>query len=443
MEVGFFLDSTSGILYLVLVVLLCFSAFFSASETAYSSLNKIRMKNYADGGNKKAKRALAVVDDFDRLLSTILVGNNVVNMASASIATVIATSIFGASGAAVATTVMTILVLIFGEILPKTLAKENSESIAMKTGGLLRFFIKLLTPVVFFFVKIKEFSLRLLKGAEAQPSVTEEELKYIVESIEQEGVLEEQESDLVQSALDFDEITVQEILTPRVDLVTIDVEDPLDEALEVVLGAHFSRIPVYRGTVDNIIGVLQVRDLLKAVVQKTDTRLSHLVTDCVFVHKTMKISTLLAEFKAKKLHLAVVTDDYGGTMGIVTMEDVLEQLVGDIWDESDEVRDDFVQVGRGTFIVSGDMNVFEMLEELGEDDRGFESDYNTAGGWAMEMLGHIPEAGEQYSYRDLVVTVSEVEEQRILSLRVERIPTLEEEPDPGEGRRSADKKRDE
>lgn len=443
MEVGFFLDSTSGILYLVLVVLLCFSAFFSASETAYSSLNKIRMKNYADGGNKKAKRALAVVDDFDRLLSTILVGNNVVNMASASIATVIATSIFGTSGAAVATTVMTILVLIFGEILPKTLAKENSESIAMKTGGLLRFFIKLLTPVVFFFVKIKEFSLRLLKGAEAQPSVTEEELKYIVESIEQEGVLEEQESDLVQSALDFDEITVQEILTPRVDLVTIDVEDPLDEALEVVLGAHFSRIPVYRGTVDNIIGVLQVRDLLKAVVQKTDTRLSHLVTDCVFVHKTMKISTLLAEFKAKKLHLAVVTDDYGGTMGIVTMEDVLEQLVGDIWDESDEVRDDFVQIGRGTFIVSGDMNVFEMLEELGEDDRGFESDYNTAGGWAMEMLGHIPEAGEQYSYRDLVVTVSEVEEQRILSLRVERIPTLEEEPEPGEGRRSADKKRDE
>ena len=237
MEVGFFLDSTSGILYLVLVVLLCFSAFFSASETAYSSLNKIRMKNYADGGNKKAKRALAVVDDFDRLLSTILVGNNVVNMASASIATVIATAVFGASGAAIATTVMTILVLIFGEILPKTLAKENSESIAMKTGGLLQFFIKLLTPVVFFFVKIKELSLRLLKGAEAQPSVTEEELKYIVESIEQEGVLEEQESDLVQSALDFDEITVQEILTPRVDLVTIDVEDPLDEALEVVLGA--------------------------------------------------------------------------------------------------------------------------------------------------------------------------------------------------------------
>ena len=254
-----FLDSTSGILYLVLLALLAFSAFFSASETAYSSLNKIRMKNYADAGNRKARRALYVADDFDRLLSTILVGNNVVNMASASIATVVATAMFGASGAAVATVVMTVLVLIFGEILPKTLAKENSENIAMAAGGLLSFLIKLLSPIVFFFVKIKELALRLVKGPAAQPSVTEEELKYIVESIEQEGVLEEQESDLVQSALDFDEITAQEILTPRVDLVTLDVEDSIDEALKVVLDAHYSRIPVYRGTVDSIIGVLQVR----------------------------------------------------------------------------------------------------------------------------------------------------------------------------------------
>ena len=244
------MDSTSGILYLVLLALLAFSAFFSASETAYSSLNKIRMKNYADAGNRKARRALYVADDFDRLLSTILVGNNVVNMASASIATVVATAMFGASGAAVATVVMTVLVLIFGEILPKTLAKENSENIAMAAGGLLSFLIKLLSPIVFFFVKIKELALRLVKGPAAQPSVTEEELKYIVESIEQEGVLEEQESDLVQSALDFDEITAQEILTPRVDLVTLDVEDSIDEALKVVLDAHYSRIPVYRGTVD-------------------------------------------------------------------------------------------------------------------------------------------------------------------------------------------------
>ena len=424
LEVDFSLDGTSGIAYLALVVLVGFSAFFSASETAYSSLNKIRMKNYADSGNAKARRALRIVDDFDRLLSTILVGNNVVNMASASIATMVATSILGPSGAAIATAIMTVLVLIFGEILPKTLAKGNSEAIAMATGGLLNFFIKLLTPAVFIFVKIKEIALLLVRGPQAQPSVTEEELKYIVESIEQEGVLEEQESDLVQSALEFDEIEVQEILTPRVDLVTINVEASLQDALKVVLDAHFSRIPVYRGTVDNIIGVLQVRDLLKAVVLGDDGPLAHLVSDCIFVHKTMRISALLAEFKAKKLHLAVVTDDYGGTMGIVTMEDVLEQLVGDIWDESDEVHQDLVQTAENEWTVSGDMNIFSLFEEIGEDDRDFESDYNTVGGWAMEMLGHIPEAGEQYTWRDLVVTVSVVEEQRILSVKVERIPTL-------------------
>ena len=289
----------SGISWLILLLLIAFSAFFSASETAFSSLNKIRMKSYADNGDKRAKRALQIAENFDRTLSTILVGNNVVNMASASIATVVATALLGnAYGPAAATIVMTVVVLIFGEILPKTLAKENSEQIALKVSGLLSFLMKLLSPVVWIFIGIKEFALRAFKGGEAQPSVTEEELKYIVESIEQEGVLEEQESDLVRSALEFDEITVQEILTPRVDLTAIDVDTPMEEALKAVMEAHFSRIPVYRGTVDNIIGVLQVRDLLKAVVLNDAKALSHLLTDCVYVHKTMRISALLTELKA-------------------------------------------------------------------------------------------------------------------------------------------------
>lgn len=422
------MDSISGLSYLLLIVLLAFSAFFSASETAFSSLNKIRLRNYAEEGNKKAKRALHIAEDFDRLLSTILIGNNVVNMASASLATVLATAMFGGpSGAALATVVMTILVLIFGEILPKSIAKENSEQIAMKTGGLLSLLIRVLSPIVFVFVKIKEGTVRLMKGAEDQPSVTEEELKYIVESIEQEGVLEQQESALVQSALDFDEIMVQEILTPRVDLVTLNVESSIQEALPIVLDAHFSRIPVYRDSVDNIIGVLQVRDLLKSVVQRRESELSHLLTDCVYIHKTMKISALLAELKAKKLHLAVVTDDYGGTMGIVTMEDVLEQLVGDIWDESDEVIHELVETAQNTYMVSGDMNVFELLDAMEVDERGFESDYNTVGGWAMEMLGHIPENGEQYQYKNLKITVMIVEEQRIICLRVVKAEPVQAE----------------
>lgn len=416
------MDSSDGILYFTLLILLGCSAFFSASETAFSSLNKIRLRNYAGEGDKKAKRTLAVAEDFDRLLSTILVGNNVVNMASASIATVLATALFGASGAAVATVVMTVLVLIFGEILPKTLAKESSESIAMAASGILAVFLRVMHPVVWVFVKIKDVMIRLLHKAENKPSVTEEELKYIVESIEQEGVLEEQESELVQSALEFDEITVQEILTPRVDVLALNVDCSLDEAVKTAMEAHYSRIPVYRGTIDSVIGVLQVRDLLKSVVRGGETALTHLLTDCVYVHKTMKISVLLAQLKAKKLHLAVVNDDYGGTMGIVTMEDVLEQLVGDIWDESDEVVHDLVKAGENLYTVSGDMNVFELLEELDLDDRDFDSDYNTAGGWAMEMLGHIPEPGEQYAYKNLIITVASVEEQRITSLKVELVP---------------------
>lgn len=423
------MDSSDGIRYFLLLMLLLCSAFFSASETAFSSLNKIRLRKDAEEGDKKAKRTLAITEDFDRLLSTILVGNNVVNMASASIATVLATKIFGTGGAAVATAVMTVLVLIFGEILPKTLAKENSETVAKGVSGLIGLFLRVMRPVVWIFVKIKDVLVSLIHKAENKPSVTEEELKYIVESIEQEGVLEEQESELVQSALEFDEITVQEILTPRVDVLALNVDCPIEEAVKTVLEAHYSRIPVYRGTVDSIIGVLQVRDLLKAVVRGGATSLSHLLTDCVYVHKTMKISALLTMLKAKKLHLAVINDDYGGTMGIVTMEDVLEQLVGDIWDESDEVVHDLIKTAENQFIVSGDMNVFELLEELDVDDKDFDSDYNTAGGWAMEMLGHIPEPGEQYSYKNLLITVASVEEQRITSLSVECLPAVSGETD--------------
>ncbi|MCI8648918.1 MAG: HlyC/CorC family transporter [Anaerotruncus sp.] len=386
------------------------------------------MRNYAEEGNHSAKRALHISEQFDRALSTILVGNNVVNMASASIATVLATDLLGPSGAAIAAGVMTVLVLIFGEILPKTVAKENSEQIALGVSGLLLLLMKLLRPIVFIFAKIQESALKVMQSEHAQPSVTEEELLYIVESIEQEGVLEEQESDLVRSALEFDEIMVQEIITPRVDLVTLDVDSTIEEALDVVLDARFSRIPVYRGTVDNIIGVLQARDLLKAVVRKEEDCLAHLLTDCVYVHKTMKVSALLAELKAKKLHLAVVTDDYGGTLGIVTMEDVLEQLVGDIWDESDEVVDECVLTDENTYLVSGDMNVYELLENLEVDDRDFDSEYNTVGGWATEMLGHIPEAEEAFAYKNLRVTVLEIEDQRILSLRVEKLEP-EEKPE--------------
>lgn len=420
------MDHTDITKLLLLILLLALSAFFSACETAYSSVNKIRLRNYAKDGNPKAQRALKLADKYDWLLSTILVGNNVVNMASSSIATIVATKLLGVSGAAVATIIITVLVLIFGETLPKSLAKENSESIAMGTSGILSFVMKLLTPVVFLFVKIKDAASKLFSKTEGQPSVTEEELKYIVESIEQEGVLEEQESDLVRSALEFDEISVQEILTPRVDMIALSADASFEEALKIVIDSHHSRIPVYRQSVDQIIGVLNVHDLLKAVVEQKGKNLDQIISGVLYVHRTMKISALLAQLNLKKMHMAVVTDDYGGTLGIVTMEDILEQLVGEIWDESDEIIHDIEKLDEENYLVSGDTNIVALFEVLELEDKDFESDYNTVGGWTMEMLGHVPAPEEQFVYRCLELTVDQVKDHRVLSLRVKQLPPRDE-----------------
>ena len=263
---------------------------------------------------------------------------------------------------------------------------------------------------------------RFTGSGDNSPSVTEQELKVIIETIEGEGVLEEQESDLVQSALEFDEIDAQEVITPRVDMIAVDIDDPIEETIKTVMESRYTRIPVYQGSTDNIIGILQARDLLESIIRGGEIDLRRLLSDPLFVHKTKKISTLLSDFKRNKVHIAVVTDDYGGTMGIVTMEDLLEELVGDIWDEDEEEVQELVQVGENRYEVTGDMNVYEMFEQLGVDDRSFDSDYNTISGWAMEMLEHIPEVGESFTYKNLTITVLEQENQRIIKLLVEVTP---------------------
>lgn len=420
------MDSSSWVMFASIVVLILLSAFFSASETAFSTVNKIRLRNYVDGGSTKAQRALEIAEDYDNVLSTILIGNNVVNIASTAIATILFTDLFGASGAAISTAVMTVLVLIFGEILPKSYAKDNSEALALRFASPLGMLMVLLRPVVWLFVQLKKMMARFTGSGDNSPSVTEQELKVIIETIEGEGVLEEQESDLVQSALEFDEIDAQEVLTPRVDMVAVDIDDPIEETIQTVMESRYTRIPVYEGSTDNIIGILQARDLLESIIRGGEIDLRHLLSDPLFIHKTKKISTLLADFKRNKVHIAVVTDDYGGTMGIVTMEDLLEELVGDIWDEDEEEVEEFVKVDDNRYEVSGDMNVYEMFEQLGVDDRSFESDYNTISGWAMEMLEHIPDVGESYTYKNLKITVQSQENQRITKLLVEILP--EEEP---------------
>ena len=414
--------------YILLVILIALSAFFSASETAYTTVNKIRLQNYVDAGSKKAKTALFIAENYDRTLTTILIGNNIVNIGASSIATLLFVKLFGPSGAAISTAVMTILILIFGEVLPKSFAKESSEKFALAFSRPLRILMTVFWPVVFLFIQLKKVAKHISPIKEEEtPTVTEQELKFIVESIEDEGVLEKQESELVQHALEFDEKTVQEVLTPRVDMTTLDIEDDLQTNIGLVLTERFSRIPVCRGTSDRIIGILHTKDLLEALVRGDAIDLASMVQPAFFVYKTKKLSSLLADFKRNKTHVAIVTDDYGGTVGMVTMEDLLEELVGDIWDEDEEIIRDFVRIDSQHFLISGDLTIRELFDHLDLPFSNLESNHTSCGGWALEALGHIPQAGEAFQFKSMTLTIQEMDDQRVKKLSVYLAPQPEEE----------------
>ena len=414
--------------YILLVILIALSAFFSASETAYTTVNKIRLQNYVDAGSKKAKTALFIAENYDRTLTTILIGNNIVNIGASSIATLLFVKLFGPSGAAISTAVMTILILIFGEVLPKSFAKESSEKFSLAFSRPLRILMTLFWPVVFLFIQLKKVAKHISPIKEEEtPTVTEQELKFIVESIEDEGVLEKQESELVQHALEFDEKTVQEVLTPRVDMTTLDIEDDLQTNIGLVLTERFSRIPVCRGTSDRIIGILHTKDLLEALVRGDAIDLASMVQPAFFVYKTKKLSSLLADFKRNKTHVAIVTDDYGGTVGMVTMEDLLEELVGDIWDEDEEIIRDFVRIDSQHFLISGDLTIRELFDHLDLPFSNLESNHTSCGGWALEALGHIPQAGEAFRFKNMTLTIQEMDDQRVKKLSVYLAPQPEEE----------------
>ena len=414
--------------YILLVILIALSAFFSASETAYTTVNKIRLQNYVDAGSKKAKTALFIAENYDRTLTTILIGNNIVNIGASSIATLLFVKLFGPSGAAISTAVMTILILIFGEVLPKSFAKESSEKFALAFSRPLRILMTVFWPVVFLFIQLKKVAKHISPIKEEEtPTVTEQELKFIVESIEDEGVLEKQESELVQHALEFDEKTVQEVLTPRVDMTTLDIEDDLQTNIGLVLTERFSRIPVCRGTSDRIIGILHTKDLLEALVRGDAIDLASMVQPAFFVYKTKKLSSLLADFKRNKTHVAIVTDDYGGTVGMVTMEDLLEELVGDIWDEDEEIIRDFVRIDSQHFLISGDLTIRELFDHLDLPFSNLESNHTSCGGGALEALGHIPQAGEAFQFKNMTLTIQEMDDQRVKKLSVYLAPQPEEE----------------
>lgn len=406
-----------GIIIAICVVL---SAFFSCTETAFSCANRIRLKSYADSGDKKAVTALWVTDNFDKVITAILIGNNVVNLGCSSIATVLCMNLFGNSGAAIATGATTLLVLTFGEIIPKCFGKEISDTIALYTAGIMKALVYALLPLVYLFTALKSLVLKLANIKKDQPSVTEDELKYIIDSIEEEGILEEQEKDLVQSALDFDEKTALEILTPRVDVVLIDAEDDPQNIKDIIFKERYSRIPVYEGSIDNIIGILQTRDYLEKLVDNNTPDIKELVTSAHFIYKTRKLSDILTDFKEKKLHIAMVTDEYGGMLGIVTMEDLLEEIVGDIWDEDEDEERTYTKLKDGRYIISGDMDLSDLFEifEINDDD---DIESISVGGFIIEQLGTIPTVNESVEYKDIRITVKRVKNNRIISAFVSKI----------------------
>lgn len=415
----------------IIILLVICSAFFSSTETAYSSVNKVRLKNYADNGNKKAKTALYVSENYDKALSTLLVGNNIVNILASSLGTLLFTGYFGeATGTLMSTVVLTVVILIFGEVTPKNLAIQNSENMCLASASILRFLMIVFTPITFLLLQLNKLVKKLThKGSEKEPSVTEDELKYIVESIEEEGVLEEQESELVQSALEFDEKTAYDILTPRVDMISIDIEDDSEKIRNIILTERYSRIPVYQGNIDNIIGILHTRDYLEEMLNNREPDTKKLIQPVYFIYRSKKLSALLADFKYKRLHIAVVTDDYGGTLGIVTMEDLLEQLVGDIWDEDEEIEHKYKKLDDNKYEISGDMNINDMLELFEKDSKYIDSDSKSVGGWVIEQVGDIPEKGHKFTYREFTITVNKVEDQRVSLVTILYSPKKNEDDD--------------
>ncbi len=405
----------------VALLVMC-SAFFSSMETAINSVSRARIQHMDEKGIKGCKTVLKFLDEYDKVITTLLIGNNIVNISASSIATVLCTNIFGNYGAAISTGALTLIILTFGEIVPKCYAKQNSERLATKYSSLIYSLLILFTPLSIMFLKITSLASKLTNSGNDTPSVTEDELKYIIESIEEEGVLEEAESEMVQSALEFDEKTVLEIITPRVDVVSIDVDDSIEDITNIIVSERFSRIPVYRDSIDNIIGILHTRYYLEVLSRNETPDIEKLIQPAYFVYKTRKLSALLADFKRKKLHIAVVSDEYGGMMGIVTMEDLLEELVGDIWDEDEEIELQCKKISDNCYEVSGDMQLDDLLDLFDIPQKDVETTSHSVGGWVFEHLGIIPEENQELELNGLTVKVVGVTDKRINNLIIKKSP---------------------
>lgn len=403
----------------VIIILIILSAYFSATETAFTSLNRIRIKNLAGTGNKRAKLVLALEEKYDRLLTTILIGNNIVNITMTSIATVLFVDLYGVYGSTISTIVMTVVVLIFGEISPKIIAKESPENFSMFSAPLLRILMVILKPINFLFMQWKKI-IRTAFKINDDRSITDDELITIVEEAETEGSLDEERSELIQNAIEFNELEAYDVLTPRVDVEAIEIDEEKEEVAKIFLETGFSRLPVYEENMDKILGVLNQKDFHNFVIgQKKE--ISDYVTPVVFTPGSIKIATLLKRMQKAKTHIAVVVDEYGGTEGIVTMEDIIEELVGEIFDEHDATTaQEILQIYDGSYRVLGGASVEKMFDYFGLKYE--EMDVTTANGWVVVNLDKLPEVGDSFEYKNLKVRVTKADGKRALEINVVVMP---------------------
>ena len=416
------MDSSSIGIIVALVLLVIASAYFSATETAFSSLNKIRLRNMADDGNRKAEATLRLAEDFDRLLSTLLVGNNIVNITAATLGTLFFTKLSPEYGATISTVVLTLVILTFGEISPKTIAKEHAEAWAMTSTPFLRVLSTVLRPLTILFSLLQK-GIGKLFHASGDRGITEDELITMVSTAEDEGGLDQNESRLIRSAIEFGDMEVEEILTPRVDIVSISDQASAKELDELISSNRFSRIPVWHESIDTIIGMIHEKDFHEAELGDNDSW-KHLISPVIYVTTTSPVADLLYEMQRRKMHMSVVVDEYGGTEGLVTLEDILEELVGEIWDEHDEVVEMIRKQEDGSYLISCSASIDDVFQLF---DLRMDDDMTTLSAWVIDSLGHIPKIGDQFTYENLQVTVTKLQRMRVLEIRVDVLPETAED----------------
>lgn len=405
---------------------LCLSNFCSASEMAFSSCNVMRLENARDDGSRRAKIAVYITEHFDDALSAILIGNNLANIGASSLASVAVILVTGGDEYAwLATIILTVLVIIFGETMPKISAKKNANRTSLKNAYVVRAMMIIFYPLVWLVVSLIKLLTMGMKpeAADADSDEAVEELQSIIETAEDEDVLDEDQSELVQAAIDFSETSAFEVMTARVDVQAIDIEDDWDDILAIIEDAPFTRLPVYEGSIDNVIGILYLNHFLKAMADDGRVDIRKLLMPPCYVYKTMKLPAVLNTLRKAKQHLAIVSDEYGGTLGVVSMEDVLEQIVGDIWDESDVVEHEVVQREKSEYELDGAMILSDFLELVGLNEDDVDAESNTVGGWTLEMFGSFPQEGDSFTYRNLTVTVLSMDGRRVERVLVKLAPS--------------------